>query len=110
MQGGGLNAIRSIAAQYPDDADIHASLGWALFSTGDFDGAHTELDRALVLDPTNVRARYYNAIYLEHRGDLQDAIAAYLYVYQNVPDNSFKDLAAGALKRLNYTLDPDKVK
>jgi len=110
LQGGGLDAIRNIAAEYPNDADIHASLGWALFSTGDFEGAHIELDKALMLDPTNVRARYYTAIDLEYRGDLQGAIADYVYVYQDVPDNSFKDLAAGALKRLNYSLDPDKVK
>src|SRR5258708_6773990 len=53
LNGEGLAAIRKIADQVPDDADIRASLGWALFSAEQFDAARQELKRALVLDPTN---------------------------------------------------------
>src|SRR5260221_57938 len=82
--------------------------GWALFSTGEIDAARVELERALVLDPTNARARYYFAILLEYRGDTEGAINSYLYVYRDAADNGFKDLASGALTRLGYNVDPDK--
>ena len=108
LSGEGLAAIQKIADQLPDDADIRASLGWALFSAEQFDVARQELERALVLDPTNARARYYFAISLEHSGDFQGAISSYLYVYRDAADTGFKDLAAGALKRLGYNVDPDK--
>ncbi len=106
LEGEGLNAIRKLAEVTPNDADIRASLGWALFSMGQFDAARIELEKALTLDPTNTRARYYFAIYLEYRGDREGAINAYLYVYRDAGDNGFKDLAAGALKRLGYNPGP----
>ncbi|MCC7446818.1 MAG: tetratricopeptide repeat protein [Anaerolineae bacterium] len=106
LEGEGLNAIRKLAEVTPNDADIRASLGWALFSMGQFDAARIELEQALTLDPTNARARYYFAIYLEYRGDREGAINAYLYVYRDAGDNGFKDLAAGALKRLGYNPGP----
>jgi tetratricopeptide (TPR) repeat protein len=100
----GLNAIRRLAQLSPDDADVHASLGWALFSTGQVDAARVELEKALVLDPTNVRARYYFGIFLENRGDHEGAVDAYLYVYRSA-NTSFHDLAAGALRRLGYQVE-----
>lgn len=106
LEGEGLNAIQKLAEVTPNDADIRASLGWALFSMGQFDAARIELEKALTLDPTNARARYYFAIYLEYRGDREGAINAYLYVYRDAGDNGFKDLAAGALKRLGYNPGP----
>ncbi len=107
LQGGGLDAIRQIANQYPKDAEVHASLGWALFSTGAIDDAGSEFNRALALDPTNLRAHFYLAIYYEYRGNLQDAKTAYLYVYENADNNPFQDLAGAALKRLGYSVDPN---
>src|SRR5262249_4579076 len=108
LEGGGLDVIRRIADKSPNDADIRASLGWALFSTGDFDTARVELERALILDPTNARARYYFAILQEYRGDTAGATTSSLYVSRDAADNGFKDLAAGALTRLGYNVDPDK--
>ena len=108
LDGEGLTAIRKIADQQPNDADIRASLGWALFSSAQFEAAQEALQRALVLDSTNARARYYFAILLEHNGDLQGAISSYTYVYRDAADTSFKDLAAGALRRLGENVDPDK--
>src|SRR5262249_8482134 len=87
LTGGGLDVIRRIADKSPNDADIRASLGWALFSTGDMDNARVELERALVLDPTNARARYYFAILQEYRGDTEGAINSYLYVYRDAAEN-----------------------
>ena len=63
-----------------------------------------ELEKSLVLDPTNIRARYYFGIFLENRGDNAGAVDAYLYVYRSA-NTSFRDLAAGALQRLGYQVD-----
>jgi Flp pilus assembly protein TadD len=106
ISGEGFMAIRNIANQLPNDADVRASMGWALFSNAQFDAAKAELEQALILDPTNVRARYYFAIVLENRGDRDAAIDSYLYVYRDAQDNSFKDLAASALRRLGYNVNP----
>jgi Flp pilus assembly protein TadD len=104
LAGEGLDTIRRLAALAPDDAEIRASLGWALFSTRQFDAARVEVEKALTLDPTNLRARYYLAVYLEYRGDREGASDSYLYVYR--ANGAFRELAAGALRRLGYRLDP----
>jgi Flp pilus assembly protein TadD len=107
LENEGLDAIRKLAERAPNDPDIRASLGWALFSTGHVDDARVELERALVLDPANARARYYFGNFLEYRGDREGAIDAYLRVYRDTSDdNGFRDLAAGALKRMGYSIDP----
>jgi tetratricopeptide (TPR) repeat protein len=98
LEGEGLDVLRRLAVLSPNDADVRASLGWALFSTRQFDAARNELEKALVLDPTNLRARFYFGAVLEFRGDRDGAIDAYLYVYR--ANGVFRDLAAGALKRL----------
>ncbi len=108
LKGEGLDAIRKIADQLPKDAEVRASLGWALMASGQLDAAQKELDQALVLDPTNVRAHYYYAVLLQNRGDSDGAIKNYLYVYRDTSDNAFRDLAAGALKRLGYNVDPNQ--
>ncbi len=100
LVGEGLDVIRRLAMLSPNDADIRACLGWALFSTGQFDAARVELDKALVIDPTNLRARYYFGAFLEFRGDREGAIDAYLYVYR--ANSMFRDRAAGALTRLGF--------
>ncbi|HLY25583.1 MAG TPA: tetratricopeptide repeat protein [Aggregatilineales bacterium] len=108
LQSGGLDAIRAIANQYPNDPEVHTSLAWALFSTGAIDDAGSELNRALALDPTNMRAHFYLGIYYEYRGNLADARAAYEYVYQNPDNNAFADLAGAALKRIGPGADAGK--
>jgi Flp pilus assembly protein TadD len=105
IRGDGYAVISKIASQSPNDPDVRASMGWALFSNAQFDAAKAELEQALILDPTNVRARYYYAIVLENRGDRESAIDSYLYVYRDAEDQSFKDLAASALRRLGYSVD-----
>jgi tetratricopeptide (TPR) repeat protein len=104
LAGEGLATLRRLAEQTPNDSEIRASLGWALVSTGQLDAARVELEKALTLDPTSARARYYFGIFLENRGDREGAIDAYLYVYRDTSGNNFRDLAAGALRRLGYVV------
>jgi tetratricopeptide (TPR) repeat protein len=98
----GLTAIRQISQQFPESADITASLGWALLSTGDNNGARLSLQKALQLDSTNVRARYYFGVFLEYQGDTTGAMDSYLVVYRQSHDSGFRDRAARALERLGY--------
>ncbi len=100
LEAEGLDILRRLAVLSPNDADVRASLGWALFSTRQFDAARAELEKAMILDPTNTRARYYFGAFLEFRGDREGAIDAYLYVYR--ANGAFRDLAAGALQRLGF--------
>jgi Flp pilus assembly protein TadD len=110
LYGEGLAALRKLAELGPDDTDVRASLGWALFTTGQFDAARVELEKALTLDPTNPRARYYFGAFLEYRGDKDGAGDAYWYVYRDAGANNFRELAAGALKRLGYAVDLNNAK
>jgi tetratricopeptide (TPR) repeat protein len=104
LAGDGLATLRRLAEQSPNEPEIRASLGWALVSVGQLDAARVELEKALTLDPTSARARYYFGIFLENRGDREGAIDAYLYVYRDTSGNSFRDLAAGALRRLGFVV------
>lgn len=97
----GMAAIADAAARAQDDADIAASLGWAYLQLGDSERAYKELSRAMTLDPSLTRSRYYFARVLEQRGDVQAAIDSYWYVEeQEGPDGGFGLLAARALDRL----------
>lgn len=101
LRGVGLVTIKAISDQLPEDADVRASLGWAYFSTGQFNLAQIELEAALELDSQNVRARYYYGNFLEYAGDIDGAASYYLYVFRNA-QQSFKDMAARSLVRINY--------
>ncbi len=101
----GLDSIHRIADQYPKVADAHTSLGWALYSKGQFEQARAEFQNALRLDAGDIRGHYYMAIIQEHDGDKESAIDSYLFVYRAPGDNPFKDMAGQALKRLGIPVD-----
>src|SRR5262249_6192118 len=101
LEAEALPTIRKILTMLPDSADVHASLGRALFFTGQFGEARQELEKALSLDPVNLRTHYFYAIILEYLGDRQGAIKNYLYVAGDLPANTFRDLALRALERLD---------
>lgn len=52
-----VTRLRQALAVSPDVAWIHENLGYVLASTGDLEGARTELEIAVRLDPTAERAR-----------------------------------------------------
>lgn len=102
LGGAGLDSIHRLTDQYPDVSDIHASLGWGLYSTGQIDLARTEFERAVSLDPGNARAQYYLAVVQEQRKDVQGAIVSYRAAYR--VDGPFKGLSEQALKRLGSSV------
>lgn len=97
----GFDVIQQIRARYPDDAGIAASLGWAYYQQNDIQQAYDELNRAVSLDSTSVRVRYYFGVVLEERGDSGGAADSYWYVVETADARSpYGVLAARALERL----------
>ena len=58
------------SARRPDDPEILDSLGWALYRSGDLDGARAALERSLEIDATNDTAEARRA----HLAEVRDAM------------------------------------
>lgn len=100
LKEGGLTAIHTAAQRAPDSADVHASLGWALYQAGDGEAARREIEQALALDPRNPRALYYHGVLREVAGDEAGAIDAYRGVLTVAPGSELAALAERGLGRL----------
>ncbi len=109
LDGQGVPILRTLAGRSPKDADIQASLGWALTSLGQYTDARAALDAAISIDSTNPRTRFYFAVLLEYQGDTDSALDSYLFVYQSDRDRGFRERAARALTRLGYKPAPGLV-
>lgn len=55
----GLNVLRSAVENDPNDPDMRANYGWALYLSGNLDEAIQQLDTAISLEAQNVRALYF---------------------------------------------------
>ena len=51
-----LRELREAVANYPNSSDVHLKLGSALVKLGLYHEAKTEIQRAIELDPSNVKA------------------------------------------------------
>ncbi|MBN2303540.1 MAG: tetratricopeptide repeat protein [Anaerolineae bacterium] len=101
LEAVGLDVIERAAGQFPADADIRASVGWAYYQTGDTERAYQELNTAVSQNPDQPRSRYYFGVVLERQGDLDGASDSYWFVVDTLgPDEGFGLLAARALRRL----------
>ncbi|MBX3062639.1 MAG: tetratricopeptide repeat protein [Anaerolineae bacterium] len=98
----GVLVIGRLAEKFSSDPNIIACYAWALYRTDKPQDARAQLERALALDTTNSRARYFYALVMEARGDVNTAISSLLYVYQNAREQRFRDLAVRALDRMGY--------
>jgi len=79
---------RQALAQLPDDAALHARLGYALGLLQRYEPAETHLRRAIELDPTLVTPRLHLGDVLAARGDLDAARAAWLEARELAPDHA----------------------
>ncbi len=101
LDSDGLAFIEDTAVLLPNDPDVLASLGWAYQLTGDAARSYEMLNKAVRLDPSRVRSRYYFGVVLERRNDEQGAVDFYEYVLENSdPASRFGVLATRALQRL----------
>ena len=72
----------------PDYAPAHAGLGWiAMYAENDLAGAARHYQRALALDPTNVRVLGNTATFLQNLGRLDEAMALQEAVVRRDPVN-----------------------
>lgn len=74
LSNNGIEALQQAAQEMPNDPNVRASIGWALYAQGDTAGALLELDLALRLDPNNSRALFYKGRILLEMGDAQTAL------------------------------------
>lgn len=99
---GGLTFIQGAVLHFPQNADLHASLGAALLAGGQIGAALPELRQATTLDSTSARAQYYLGTVLEQSGDAADAQSHYWTAYRapvKAGETTFHDLAGRALQR-----------
>lgn len=66
--------LQAVSDALPQDPDLLAGFGWALFTMGEVSAAMEYLDTALALSGTNAAARYYKAQILAEQGDFDAAI------------------------------------
>ena len=68
------------------DVDFYGWLGQKLYQLEQIDASIEAYDKALEMDPGNVKALYNQGWNFYRKGDLDAAIAAYLLVLENQPD------------------------
>lgn len=72
---GGLETVENAMVMLPNDPDLRAGFGWALYTMGRMEEGLTQIDFALDIEPDNVRALYYKAqILLETTDDRETVI------------------------------------
>lgn len=96
----GLPLAQALVAEEPQNAEAHATLGWAYFLTGEVGRAFEEMDRALTLDADLPRANFYRGALLESQGRMAEATACYERARSLDPNGPFGVLAARALERI----------
>ncbi len=57
----GLSTLESATVQLPNDPELRAGFGWALYTMGEATAGLEQLNRALTIAPNNPRALYYKA-------------------------------------------------
>lgn len=68
-------AYRAAVESAPADLDTRLALAWALELTGDYPGAHTELDIVLQARPNSGKAHYLKGALLAGQGQIDKGIA-----------------------------------
>src|SRR6266513_1168172 len=72
----------------PDYAPAHAQLGWiAMYGDSDLAGAALHLERALALDPADLRVLTTSATLLQSLGRMDEALASFRTVLSLSPSN-----------------------
>lgn len=72
--GRGQEALSQASAALPNDPDIRASYGWALYGIGQRERGLIEIEAALEIAPENARALYYRALVALEEGERERAV------------------------------------
>lgn len=97
----GVAAIREAAEQRPDDAKLHAALGWWSYVSGQLDQSIHASQRAVELDPGDVEARLNLGLALLANGD--DTLAE--QTYQQALERARLGDRAKAVTRLTTAME-----
>ncbi len=97
----GLPLIQQLAAEAPDNGEVHATLSWAYFVTGHVNQAFEEMNTALSLSPNLPRANAHMGALLESQNRLPEAVYYYDRAVQLDPGGPFGAFAQRALERIN---------
>jgi tetratricopeptide (TPR) repeat protein len=98
LTSGGLDSLEQAAQLMPDDPDVLAAYGWALYTTGDTEAALSQLDTALAISPTHFRSLYYKAQISLELGNVEEAES--LFEQVAATDSAFAEEARRVLQRL----------
>jgi len=98
LASGGLAALEQTARLFPDNPDVRASYGWALYITGEREAALSNLDAALAVAPTHSRSLYYKAQILLEDGNRAEAESLFAQVAAS--DSEFAVEAGRVLEQL----------
>ncbi len=98
LTSGGLDTLEQAARLMPDDPDVLAGYGWALYTTGDTEAALSQLDTALAISPIHLRSLYYKAQIALELGNLGEAESLFEQVAAS--DSEFAEEARRVLQRL----------
>ncbi len=96
----GLPLAQALVAEQPENAEAHATLGWAYFLSGEVGRAFEEMDRALALDPSLPRANAHMGALLESQERMAEAMSYYERAKTLDPSGPFGALATQALERI----------
>ncbi len=117
-RGRGIAAAEAALRIDPLLADAHSAMGWLEMIGFHWDEAERALRRAIEIDPRSPRARFYYALFLHRRGQLDDAFAQIRHAREldplSLPINSIYGLILGdlgfadqAVAHLEATLELD---
>ena len=100
VETAGISTARQAVEAAPNNGAAHDALGWAYFLLGELPAAQAEIETALLLDPSLIRAYVHLGTLLELRSQREAAIESYLIAYQLEPEGAFGIRALRALERL----------
>lgn len=92
-----LDYLKQAVVYSPANFDAQFSLGRALYSAGDVDGAIKAFRHAIALQPKNERALFFLATALERSGNEQGALSAYSDLLSKIPNSADGNLGLGVL-------------
>ncbi|NJL93594.1 MAG: hypothetical protein HC915_07615 [Anaerolineae bacterium] len=97
-EGEGIAYLRQVAADFPTNAHILTSWGWAQVQQGELAAAETALTEAWRLAPTDPRVRYFVGVWQERQNQIAAAIEHYSVVVET--ENPYREAAQTGLERL----------
>ena len=102
LAGNGLTALREATVFFPEDPDLLAAYGWALFNSGATAEGVAALRDSLSLAPNNPRALYYRGLIYQAQGNRDLAVLTLSRLLRLPDSGGFDVLARRILEQLAF--------